>query len=200
MFAVCLVNKDFQKVLKEVGETGLVYLLVDGEAKERPILFHNIQRDPVKNHVLHIDLYQVDLKEKITSKVPVLVVNEAKAVTDKIGVLLQPLSEVEIEALPTDLPEKIEIDVSKLTAIDEALFVKDLLVDLTKVTVLTNQEETVVKIGPLITKEMEEQLAAEKAAAEAAAAPAEGEIVTPTENPETPSPVEENNKTEEQKV
>lgn len=182
--AVSLIYKEFQNKFKKVGETGLVYVSVDGETKERPILFHNIQKDSVKNNVLHIDLYQVDLKEKITSKVPVIAINEAKAVTDKIGVLLQPLAEVEVEALPTDLPENIEIDVAKLAAIDESLFVKDLLVDKSKITILTNSEETVVKIGPLITKEMEEQLAAEKAAAEAAAAattPAEGEATAPIE-------------------
>jgi large subunit ribosomal protein L25 len=195
--AVSLVYKDFQNAFSKVGETGLVYLSVEGETKDRPILFHNIQKNPVTNNALHIDLYQVDLKEKITSKVPVVVVNEAKAVTDKIGVLLQPLAEIEVEALPTDLPENIEIDVLKLGAIDDSLFVKDLHVDESKITILTNPDETVVKIGPLITKEMEEQLAAEKAAAEAAAAattPPEGEAVVSDESAESAAPPTEEKK------
>jgi large subunit ribosomal protein L25 len=108
---------------------------------------------------------------------------------DKIGVLLQPLAEVEVEALPTDLPEKIEIDVSKLSQIDEALFVKNLQIDVEKVNILNSPDEIVVKIGPLITKEMEEQLAAEKAAAEAAAA--EAAAPAPAEGTETPVAPEE---------
>lgn len=184
--AVSVSLKDFQKVYREVGETGVVYLTLEGEKEERPVLFHNLQKDPVKDKPFHIDFYQVDLKEKVTAKVPIIAVGEAKAVIDKVGVLLQPLNEVEVEALPTDLPEKIEADISGLTQVDEALLVKDLHVDKTKVNILTNLEEIVFKIGPLITKDMEEQLAAERAAAEAAAATA-----APAEGVEAPVAAEE---------
>lgn len=187
--AVSIQLKNFQKVYRKVGETGLVLLTVENEPKERPVLFHNLQLDPATDNLLHVDCYQVDLKEKVTAKIPVATVGSAKAVSDKIGVLLQPLLEIEIEALPSDLPEKIEIDVSKLSQVDEALFVKDIQVDKEKINVLTNPEEIIVKIGRLITKEMEAQIAAEKEAAEAAAAsaeaaaPTEGAAPAPTEAP-----------------
>lgn len=193
--ALSVILKDFQKIYREVGETGVIYLTIEGDPKERPVLFHNLQRDPVNNNPLHVDFYQVDLKEKITAKVSVVATGEAKAITDKVGVLLQPLSEVEVEALPTDLPEKVEIDVVKLSQIDEALSVKDIKVDKTKINILTDLDEIIFKIGPLITKEMEAQIAAEKAAAEAAAAaaapeekveaqvPTEGEVTPPAEQP-----------------
>jgi len=183
--ALSIILKDFQKAYREVGETGVIYLTIEADPKERPVLFHNLQRDPVNNNPLHVDFYQVDLKEKINAKVSVVAMGEAKAVTEKVGVLLQPLNEVEVEALPTDLPEKVEIDVVKLSQIDEALSVKDIKVDKTKINILTNPDEIVFKIGPLITKEMEEQIAAEKAAAEAAAT-----IAAPEEKVETQTPTE----------
>lgn len=184
--AVSILIKDFQKTYHDIGETGLLYLIVDGEKNERPVLFHNLQRDPVNDNPLHVDFYQVDLKEMVIAKVPVVTIGEAKAVTDKIGVLIQPLAEIEVEALPTDLPEKIELDVTDLSKIDQQLLVKDLKVDTTKVKIKSSPEEIIVKIGPLITKEMEEQIAAEKAAAEAAAAAA-----APAEETPTPTVTEE---------
>lgn len=203
--------KEFEKVLKAAGETSLVELTIKGEAA-RPTLIHNIQHDPVDSSPLHADFYQVSLKEKITTKVPVIVMGDAPAVTNKIGVLLTVMDEVEVEALPTDLPERIELDITKLKAIDEELKVKDLKVDTSKLEIKTDPNLTLVKIGALITEEMKKQMEEEAAkAAEAKAAetiPAEGatpvegeapktEGTTPTEvKPETSAKKEEPKKEE----
>lgn len=174
--------KEFDKVYKEAGETGLVELQVDG--KVRPVLIHNIQFDPVSHEPLHADFYQVNLKEKVKTMVPLSFVGEPAAVTNKVGILLEQLSEVEVEALPTDLPESIEVNVEKLANIDEQITVGDIKAP-DGVTLLTDPGQVVAKIGELITKEAAEQAAAEAAAAEAAkaetaaaegAAPAEGEV------------------------
>lgn len=172
--AVQLPYKDFEAAYKEAGSTGLIDVELDSQA--RPVLIHNVQYDHLTRLPLHADFYQVNLKEKITTMVPLVIVGEPKAVTDKIGILLQPLSEVEVEALPEDLPENIEVNVENLAAVDEQITVADLKSH-DSVTILTDPNQIAVKIGELVTKEAQEQAAAEAQAAEEAkaeAAPEEG--------------------------
>lgn len=175
--------KEFEKIYKEAGETGLVDLEVEGEI--RPSLIHNVQKDYYKNQLLHVDFFQVNLKEKVTTMVSVVAIGEAKAVSEKIGLLLQPLSQVEVEALPTDLPEKVEIDVTSLASLNDQLTVASIKAP-DGVTILTDPNQVVVKIGELISKEAQEQLAAEKAASEAAKATTEA---APAETTGTAQPV-----------
>ncbi|MCL5432513.1 MAG: 50S ribosomal protein L25 [Patescibacteria group bacterium] len=171
--AVQIPLKEFEKIHKEVGETGLIDLELKGELK--PVLIHNVQFDHITDLPLHTDFYQVNLKEKVKTAVPLILVGEAKAVTEKIGILLQPLSEVEVEALPEDLPENIEVKVDHLANIDEQITVGDLKAP-QGVTVHTDPSQVIVKVTELVSKEAEEQAAAEAAAAaEAKAETAEGE-------------------------
>ncbi|HMS22243.1 MAG TPA: 50S ribosomal protein L25 [Candidatus Levybacteria bacterium] len=169
--AVQLPIKEFDKVFSKVRETGLVDLTLDGVVI--PVLIKNVQINPVTEMTLHADFHKVNLKEKITAKVPVEAVGEAKAQADKVGLLEQPMMELEVEALPTDLPEKIEVNVEHLAAVDEQILASDITIP-TGVTLITDGGQVVFKIGELITKEMEEQMAADEAATEEAAA-AEGE-------------------------
>ncbi|MCL4352963.1 50S ribosomal protein L25 [Patescibacteria group bacterium] len=183
--AVKLPYEEFEKVFKETGETGLIDLELNGEIK--PVLIHNVQLAPITHTPLHADFYQVNLKEKIKSMVPIEIIGEAKAVTDKIGLLMQTLSEIEIEALPADLPEKIGVNVENLAAVDEQITVGDLKIP-GGATVLTDFSQIVVKITELISKEAEEQAAQEAQAAEEAKTEATGEEVKEGEaKPETKS-------------
>lgn len=186
--AVQLTYKEFEKVYKEVRETGLIDVQIDGEVK--PSLIHNVQRDHLNNTTLHADFYQVDLKEKVKTMVPILITGIAQAVSDKLGLLLQPLSQVEIEALPEDLPEKIEVNVEHLASVNEQITVKDVKSP-QGVKILTNQEQVVAKIGELVSKEAQAQEAAEKAAAEAAkAAVPAAEGAKPEATATAPKPAE----------
>lgn len=198
--AVQVMAKEFEAVFREAGETGLVDLHINGEVK--PVLIHNVQVEPLSRQPLHADFYQVNLKEKVKTMVPVVVVGEAKAIVDKVGIVLQPLAEVEIEALPEDLPESIEVNLEPLAAVDDQVTVKDLKAP-RGVNILTEGEQVVVKIGELVTKEAAEQAAAEAAAAEAAKAEAAAEVVEAPEAAEAPAegekPAEEAPK-EEQKT
>lgn len=166
---------DFAKIYKQAGETGLVELAVDGE--KRPTLIQNVQVHPVSGAVLHADFYQVDLKEKIRARVPVEVTGVAEAVAQKLGVLLEITDEVEVECLPTSLPDKITVDVTKLAQVGQVVTVGDLVLP-DGVIALTAKEAELVKIGSLVTKEAE-ALAKEEEAAKAAAA-AETAAATPT--------------------
>lgn len=163
--AIQLPLADFKKVFAIAHETGLVDVELD--SKVVPVLIKNVQYNPLTDEVVHADFHKVNLKEKISAKIPVEAVGEPKAVTDKIGLLEQPVMEIEVEALPTDLPEKIEVDVEKLALVDEQILVSELSVP-AGVEVLTDAAQVVFKIGELITKEMEEQMAADEAEAEAA--------------------------------
>ena len=142
--SVQLEAKSFLPVFKEVGETGLIELKVADEKEARPVLIHNVQFHPVDEIPLHVDFYQVDLKEKVTTKVPVELIGESPAVKDKIGILIQPLSEVEVEALPADLPEKIEVDISVLDEVGKTVTVADLKLG-DKIEIKTHKDQVIVK-------------------------------------------------------
>jgi len=167
--SVAVPSAAFEKVYKDAGETGLVELAVGKDL--RPVLVHTLQKDPVTNQLLHIEFHQVDLKEKVHTKVPLELVGDAPAVVGKVGVLLTLIDEVEVEALPTDLPEKLTVDVSKLAEVNQEVAVGDLKVP-SGVTVLTAKDQSVVRVGALISKEAEAEAAAEAAKAAAAAAEA----------------------------
>lgn len=164
--AVAVPMADFKKVFKEAGETGVVYLMLDKSREERPVLIHNVQLDSVQDTFLHADFHQVSLKEKVTASVPIEIKGKAPA-EEKDLVLLTLLDEIEVEALPTDLPDKFEVDVSKLEEVDQGISIKDLKFDRNKVKPLVDEEELIVKVSEP-TPEEEEEKPEEKVEEEAA--------------------------------
>jgi len=193
--AVQLPQKDFDKVFKEAGETGLVDVMVDSQTI--PVLIHNVQTDYLGNY-LHADFYKVNLKEKVKTMVPISIVGEPKAVVDKVGLLMNILSEVEVEALPEQLPENIEVNVENLALVDEQITVGDIKAP-QGVAILTDPGQVIVKIGALISKEAEELAAQEQAAAEEAKAEAAAEEGAPAEGAEAEQAAEEGKVKEESK-
>ena len=156
---------EVKKTFDLVGETGLVDLIVEGEKENRPVLLQNPQFDPVSGQLLHFDFYQVDLTEKITADIPVEVSGQSPAAERGEGILVQLLAEVEVEALPTDLPEKFVVDVSKLDQVDQAVTVASLVkengIDEKKITVKTAADQLVVKVEPPAKEEVVEEKPAE---------------------------------------
>lgn len=177
--AIQLKADAFTKVFSEVGETGLISLKLKGDKtkEDRAVLVSNVQYDPVTDTPLHIDFRQVDLKEKVEAAVPVEVVGESPAEKGAVGTVVQYINEIEVEALPKDLPEKFEIDASSLTEVDQAILVKDLKYDRSKVEVKTGQEEIIVKVEPP-QKEEEVVAAPSEEVPALGEAPAEGEAAT----------------------
>ncbi len=142
--ALSVVAKDFYQMYKAAGETGVIRLQIKDDKLDHPTLIGNIQTDPITKKVLHIDFRQVDLKEKLKAMVPVKLVGEAPVVMQ--GALIYALKdEVEIEALPTDIPEHLEIDITKLVNIGDSLTAAEIQVDFKKVTLLTPKTEVMVK-------------------------------------------------------
>lgn len=174
--AITLEEKDFEKIYSQAGETGIVSLSIKGEKEERPVLIQNVQLDPVSDIPLHIDLRQIILTEKILAKIPVELTGEPMAVSEKSGILIQVLSEIEVEALPTDLPEKFSVDVTVLKAVRDQVLVKDIPFGKEKkIEVKTDLNQVVAKIEPLAKEEVVSPPTPEAVVTEGEAAPTEGE-------------------------
>jgi len=154
------VQGDFNQIKKtfnQVGETGLVNLKIDKEKSFRPILLHNPQLDPVTDKLIHLDFYQVDLTQKVTADIPVEISGEAPAAQKDEGVLVQLVNEIEIEALPSDLPEKLVVNVASLEKIDDAITVSQAVKKLgwatNKIEIKAALEQLLVKIEAPTKKE-----------------------------------------------
>lgn len=185
--ALSLKLDEFKKVYEQAGETEIVNLLVEGEKESRPILIQNLQTDPLTDEPLHVDLRQIILTEKITAKIPVELVGESPAVQQKLGILIQPVSEIEIEALPTDLPEKFSVDVSGLANVGDEIKIKDLPLPKKEIEIKMDSDLVIAKINPLAEEEVTpppSEAVAEGVSAEEAA-------------PEQPSPEEAKENPEE---
>lgn len=197
--ALKIALKEFLSIFKQAGETGIVYLTVGKSQKTDPVLIHNLQLHPVSDQPLHVDFHKIDLKQKVQVDIPIELIGEAPGVA-KGGVLVQLLDEVEVEALPTDLPEKFEIDISSLTEIGQSIIVKELKVDKTKVKLLIDENQLVVKVEEP-KKEEEEEKPAEEAPAEGEVAeeekPEEGKEATPEEKAKEGEKPEEQAKPED---
>lgn len=123
-----MLEKDFNKALKTAGESTLVYINVDG--KTYPTIIHDVARDPLKDNVIHADFYKVRLDEKIKAMIPVVFEGEAPAVKELGGIFVRNINELEVEALPQDLPHEIKIDISGLKQFGDQIQVKDIKLNL----------------------------------------------------------------------
>lgn len=191
--AISVKLKDFNTIFKSAGETTLIKVEIEDKGKkdDRSVLIANVQKDPVSELPIHVDFHQVDLKEKVTASVPVELMGESPAEKLSVGTVVLYINEIEVEALPTDLPEKFIVDVSNLSEVDQAIFVKDLKIDKTKVEVKADLEAILVKVEPPQKEEVVTPPPAEEAVE--GAVPAEGEA--PAEGGEQPT--EEGKPTEE---
>lgn len=168
--------KDFYRVYEKAGETGLVDLKVD--EKVTSVLIKNVQTHPVSRQFLHAELHAVKLTEKIKAKVPLEVSGESPAVVSGAGVLLSTISEVEVQALPAQLPENIDVNIDNLTEVEQQITVGELKVS-EGVEILTSKDEIVVKIAPAVSEETAKELAAEAAEKAAEETTEGGEVTVP---------------------
>ena len=151
--------------LAKAGKSSLVALKVDSAKRPKMVIIRDIQREPLTGGLLHVDLYQVKMEERIKIEVSLLFVGEAPAIRDRGGILVQNMTSVEVECLPANMPHNIEVDLSVLTELDQAVHVKDLSVD-EGVTILTDPEQSIIQIAR---SKVEVEIAAELMAAEAEA-------------------------------
>jgi len=165
--------REFEKVYEKAGETSIVELVLGSSKK--PVLIHNVQRNPVTDQPVHADFLQVNLKVEVNATVPIEVIGESPAQKSGLGTIVLQLGEIEVRALPLNLPDKFIVDVSLLEEVDQAILVKDLKYDRTKVEVKTEPNQIVVKVEPPQKEEVVEVPKAEVEAKAEEAQPQEGE-------------------------
>ena len=148
--------KSFLNVWKEAGESTVVQLSGLGDPKD--VLIHDVDVDPVSGDPRHVDFYVMEKGKKVTVSIPLEFEGEAPAVKELGGMIVKVLHELEIEALPKDLPHEIKIDVSVLENFDSQIQVKDLVLP-EGVEATAEPEEVVVLAAEA--KEEEEEIPAE---------------------------------------
>lgn len=195
-------QKDFSNAYKTAKETGIVYVTHDSTVI--PTLIRNVQRHPLSDMILHIDFRRIDLTKKIETTVPVKVKGASEAVNQKGGILLTQSDHLLIEALPTDIPSNIEIDITILKDIGQEIKVKDLAVtsnysvkeDPEKVilSVVAHKEESVTPETTAATPEVITEVKTEEGAPAEAGAPTAPAAAPTPEKKEPPAKKEEKKK------
>jgi len=195
-------GKQFTKVFKAAGYTALINIHIDQAKKDHTVLIREVQLHPVKDTILHVDFYQPRLDQAITAHVPLDFTGEAPAVKDLGGVLVRTIDEIELEALPTDLPHDIKVDISVLTDFEKVIRVADLdLPD--KVKLHHEADEVVALVQPPRTEEeleaLEEEVSEDVEGVEGVEEPEEAEEGEETEEPEEKTEADKPEQTEETK-
>ncbi len=146
---ITISKNDFIKVYREAGETGLIDIKIDGTNEK--VMVKEVQYDPVYGAPIHVGFYKPNLKVKIKVAIPVEVVGEDKNELIKGGeaVIAVLIHEIEVEALPTDLPSEFTVDVSKLATIGDEITVADLNFDKSKVELELTPETVVLKLDKI---------------------------------------------------
>jgi large subunit ribosomal protein L25 len=163
---------EIRHVIAQAGMTTIFNLELDREKKPRKVLIREIQRDALGEQILHVDLYQIKMTEKLKADIPIILTGEAPAMKLKGRLLMHQITTLSVECLPDKLPPEIEVDLSPLEEVDQAIHVSDLTLD-PDITILSDPEQLIVKISEKAVAKEEVEEAVE-VAEEGAPAP-EGE-------------------------
>jgi len=159
-----------KRVLAQAGKTRLISLELDKGKKPKNVVVREIQRDVRTDGLLHVDLYQIKMTEKIRVAVPVIVVGEAPALKSKENMLLQELNSLLVECLPNKIPANVKVDLISLTERGQAIKVEDLILG-KEVAILNDPRLAVVKISARPKEKVEEVVVEEVVETETAEAP-----------------------------
>lgn len=169
--SVAVPQREFDRVYLRAGSNTLVDLRIGQSAEPRKVFIHEVQRHPETQAIRHVDFHAVNLREEITTTVPVVHTGESPIVAAGEGLLLNLLDHVQIRALPGDIPSLFEVDISGLDEVGKSVHASDLQVP-SGVQLLTPGEEALFSVTHLPTATEEE--AEEAAEAVEAAEDAEG--------------------------
>jgi len=168
---------DFKKAYSAAGETGILELQIGKTI--HPTLIANVAYDPVSGTPIHADFKEINLKEKVSATVPVVLVGESPAEKSGEGTLTQQINEINVTALPTDLLDEFEVEVSGLTKVDQTITAADLKYDKTKLELDIEPDQLIAKIEALLEEEKSEP------------APVEGKDGESVEDEKVDAPAEE---------
>ncbi|MFQ5925483.1 MAG: 50S ribosomal protein L25 [Dehalococcoidia bacterium] len=149
-----------ERLIARVGQNALITLRVDGATEPRLTMIRDIQRNPLTGAVLHVDFFQIEVTHKVKAEIPLTFLGEAPAAKRPRAMLIQNLTSLQVEGLPTDLPRSIEVDLSSMEEMDQAIHVRDIAVS-DRLEVLTAPDEVVVHVeetrAPVEEVEIEEE-------------------------------------------
>ena len=148
-------QSSLRRVLSQVGGSQLVRIKVKGRKQPEMALVRDVQRDSIRGTLLHVDFYRVKMTERLTAEVPLMIVGESPVVERQEGVVLHGVSVVEVECLPGDLVDAIEVDLSDLVELDQVLYVRDLAIP-AGLELLTDPDEVIARVV-LVREEEEEE-------------------------------------------
>ena len=135
-----------KNAMAHTGTTGLLSLKIDNAKKPRSVMFREVQRGPVTGEILHIDLYQVNMDEKIKVEVPIIIIGEAPALKMKENFLAHELTSLFIECLPGQIPNRVEVNVSSLMVAGQGIHIKDLNLG-EGIVIVNSPEQAVAKVS-----------------------------------------------------
>ncbi len=155
-----------QQALMQAGGTQLIELNIGGQLI--PTLARDVQRDPLRGDILHVDFYRVAMDRPIRADIPLVLVDESPLVATGEAILLHLATTVEVEALPASLPSHIEVDLSTLTEMGQPILASDLSLP-AGVTLVSDPDELIAKLDYPSAEIVEEEIIGE--------APAEPEVI-----------------------
>jgi len=142
-------------ILQNISGSTLIDLKVG--SKTHKVLIREVQRDVISRKPIHVDFLEVAMDVTINAVVPIELVGEAPAVRDLGGVLVSGLNDIEVEALPSNLPDRISVDLSMLETFDDSITVADLKVE-EGVTILTELDEAIANVVYQMEEEEPEEI------------------------------------------
>ena len=153
--AIAVPARAFEKVFREAGEASIVAL--SGLGEPLPTLIHEVDLDPITNHPRHVDFYAVTKGQKVQVAIPLTFIGEAPAVEAGAN-LVKVLHELEVKADPMNLPHDIQVDLSVLKAINDRIYVRDLVLP-AGVELAVEPEEVVALVQEIVEEKVEEVVA-----------------------------------------
>ncbi len=133
------------KVLAHAGHTRLIDLKVGKSKKAHNVMVREVQKDAVKGNLIHVDFYEVNMAQKIKVEVPIALIGESPALKIKENMLNQSLNTLTIECLPDKMVDQIQVDISVIKEVDEAVHVKDIV--LPDITILNDPDLVIAKVS-----------------------------------------------------
>ena len=166
--------KEFEKIYKQAGESSLISLNIEGQKEKFLVLIHDIQFAPITGNPIHVDFYQPPLKEEIEVTVSIVLEGESVAVKSLGGTLVRNITEIEVKALPQNLPKEIKVNIDKLKTFEDYISISDLQLpqgikvqrDAKEILISVSPPEKVEEEKPVEEKEAEEAEKKEKAVKE----------------------------------
>lgn len=141
--SIKILYPDFEKAFKEAGESTVVILEIDGE--EHDTLIHDVSFHPVRGNIAHVDFYVIEKGKKVQVNVPLEFTGVAPAEKTLGGTLVKVMHEIEIEAMPKDLPHEIVVDISSLVDFESQIHASDIVLP-SGVSLITEGEEVVALV------------------------------------------------------